>query len=61
MQLIRFFFSFLICTIALALPYRVRIAYFQVIAWFIHLPFKLFGQLARFIMKQTGTENPYGD
>ena len=61
MKLIRFLFSLLICTIALVLPYRVRVAYFQFVAWLIHLPFKLFGQLARFIMKQTGTENPYGD
>lgn len=48
----RFFFAFLICGIALFFPYTARAYYFRAIAGFVHLPFKLFGFISKFILRQ---------
>lgn len=61
MSLIRFLFSIVVCTVAIVLPYRMRIHYFKLIANLIHLPFKIFGKLSQYILKQTRTENPFRD
>jgi hypothetical protein len=56
---IRFLFAFLICLIALALPYSLRIIWFKLVSETVHLPFKLFGWTARFLIKQLEIKNPY--
>jgi hypothetical protein len=40
-----------ICILALALPYRVRVTYFSMVAHVVHLPFRIFGRLARYILR----------
>lgn len=56
---LRFLIAFVICIIALMLPYRLRIIWFQVVSEAVHLPFKLFGLVARFLIKQLEIKNPY--
>jgi len=46
----RFLIAIVICTIALALPYRARVYYFQFIAFIVHLPYKTFGKLSRYLL-----------
>lgn len=49
--------------IALALPYRLRLELLQLVAALVHLPFKAFGRLARYLLSQTASRaedaNPY--
>ena len=59
--MLRACFAFLICVIALLLPYRLRLWWFDLVAKGAHLPFRLFGLLARYLMSQTDSKNPYGD
>jgi hypothetical protein len=56
---IRVAIAFLVCTVALLLPYRARVFYFYLISELVHLPFRLFGRLAKQILKQTQTPNPF--
>ncbi|HRK06125.1 MAG TPA: hypothetical protein PLZ57_00020 [Pseudobdellovibrionaceae bacterium] len=48
---------------ALVLPYRLRLELLQLIAAIVHLPFKAFGRLARYLLSQTASgadeANPY--
>lgn len=57
--IVRLIFSSLICLIALLLPYRLRLMWFQMISFLVHLPFKLFGALAKWMLKELGVQNPY--
>ena len=50
MKSIRFLVAFMVCGIALLLPFRARTAYQRLIAAIAHLPFILFGRLARFLL-----------
>lgn len=59
MRWLRFLVAAVVCGIALFLPYRARVAYLRAIALIVHLPFKVFGKLARFLLGQLGQENPY--
>lgn len=59
MKMIRFLFSFIICLIALLLPYKLRSYYFIFISELVHLPFKLFGKLSKWLMKSLELKNPY--
>ena len=56
---LRFIFSLFVCSIALLLPYKLRIFWFFLISGVIHLPFKLFGAIAKFLIQQTKSDNPY--
>lgn len=60
MRGIRFLIALFVCSIAFVLPYRLRLAWFSVTAAWVHLPFRLFGWTARFVMKQTGVDTFYG-
>ena len=51
--------AFLLCGVALLLPYRVRVLYSQLVAWVAHAPFILFGRLARYMLKGLGLAGPY--
>lgn len=42
----------IVCTPAIFMPYRVRIAYINGLSFILHAPFKLFGKLARFLLNQ---------
>ena len=46
--------------IALLLPMSARRHFYSFVAWVTHLPFRVFGRVARYILEQTETENPYG-
>lgn len=43
--------AFIVCSIALVLPYRARLLYGQALAWAAHAPFILFGRLARRLLR----------
>lgn len=51
----------LVLFVALVLPMDARRHFYSCVAYLTHLPFRVFGRLARFILEQTETENPYGD
>ena len=59
MKYFRFIVAFIICVIALVLPYRVRAAYMSFLSAAVHLPFKIFGLLARKLLISLGEDNPY--
>ena len=56
---IRFLFALIVCLIALLLPYKLRVLYFKIVSELVHLPFKVFGKLARWILKELQIKNPY--
>jgi hypothetical protein len=58
---LRFLAALFVCTVALLLPYRMRLVWFRAVAAIVHFPFRLFAWTARFIMRRTQTENPYGE
>ena len=59
LRVLRFLVALFVCFTALILPYRMRLLWYQWIARMVHLPFRAFGKLARFIMSKTSTENPF--
>ena len=59
MKYVRFFFGIILCLLGVVLPYRARISYVQFLAAAVNLPFRLFGELARFLMKKLDMDNPY--
>jgi hypothetical protein len=59
MSYIRYLWGLIICLPVLLLPYRLRVFYLRLVAGIVHFPFKLFGKIARFIMRQLEMENPY--
>jgi hypothetical protein len=44
----------LICSVAVLLPYRLRGLFGRTLAFLIHIPFILFGKLARYLMRELG-------
>lgn len=56
---LRFLIAFVICVVALVLPYALRILWFKAVSELVHLPFKLFGLIARFLIRQLDIKNPY--
>ncbi|CAN5726607.1 hypothetical protein BH10BDE1_BH10BDE1_29920 [soil metagenome] len=53
--------SAIVLLIALLLPMEARRHFYSIVAYCTHLPFRIFGRIARYILEQTETENPYGD
>lgn len=49
---IRFVLAVLICAVALILPYRARTRFNRLLSFVIHLPYVLFGRLARFLLRR---------
>lgn len=56
---LRFLIALVICTVALFLPYTLRIYWFKLVSEVVHIPFKLFGWMARFLIKNLDIKNPY--
>lgn len=56
---VRFLIALVICVFALILPYALRILWFKIVSELVHLPFKLFGLIARFLIRQLDIKNPY--
>lgn len=56
---IRFLIALVICAVSLLLPYNLRIIWFKLVSTVVHLPFKLFGLIARFLIKELDIKNPY--
>lgn len=54
-RLIRLGLAFILCSVALLLPYRLRTMYGRLVASGAHLPYVLFGRLARFLLNQVGS------
>lgn len=50
-KLIRYFLAAFFCCLALVLPYKLRKFYVKILAFFVHLPYILFGRLVRFFFK----------
>ena len=61
LRAIRFLVALIVCLVAVALPYRLRLLWFGAVAAVAHIPYRLFGKIARFVMRQTGDANPYVD
>lgn len=59
MFILRFLVSALVCLVALLLPYRLRLLWFRAVSELVHLPFKIFGFIAAYLLKQLEIENPY--
>jgi len=59
MSLPQIIISFIVCSVALLLPYRARIIYFRIVSELVHLPFKIFGFISKWMLKQLDIENPY--
>lgn len=59
LNVLRFPVAVLICMIALALPYRLRVLWYRLVSECVHLPFKIFGGLSVYLMKKLEIENPY--
>ncbi len=59
LTVLRFIASLIICLVALLLPYQIRITYFKLVSEAVHLPFKLFGRLAQWLLKELQVRNPY--
>lgn len=51
-KLIKFIAAVFLCSIALLLPYRIRMYYINMLAFFIHLPFVIFGKIAQYFFRQ---------
>ncbi|MBI5240650.1 MAG: hypothetical protein HY926_09270 [Elusimicrobia bacterium] len=54
MRPVRFLAAFLLCGVALLLPYRARVLYGALLAGLAHAPFILFGALSRRLLRQLG-------
>jgi hypothetical protein len=59
MGALRFLIAIAVCLIALILPYRLRLLWFGLVASLVHLPFLLFGRLARYLLSASETPNPF--
>ncbi len=49
-KVIKFIIGFFVCFIALLLPYKFRLKYTRIIAFFVHLPFVIFGRTVRYFL-----------
>lgn len=47
-----------VCVAALLLPYRARVAYAGALAFLAHLPYRLFGAIARSLLRRLGLPAP---
>jgi hypothetical protein len=47
LRLIKGVIAAVICIIALLLPYRLRLFYTDILAFFLHLPYVVFGKITR--------------
>jgi uncharacterized membrane protein YqaE (UPF0057 family) len=51
-KLIKFIIAIFLCSIALLLPYGLRNNYINILAFFIHLPFVIFGKITRYFLRK---------
>lgn len=61
MRPLRLAAAWLLCAAALALPYRARALYLNLVAAAVHAPYAWFGRLSRWLMRRLDMENPYRD
>jgi hypothetical protein len=59
MSYVRFLNALLVCTFALILPYRLRVTYMRWLAALAHFPYKIFGAMARLLLRTLEEKNPY--
>lgn len=59
MKILRLCFGLMICLPPLLLPYGLRMRYFILVAWLVHLPFYIFGSFSKWMLKKLEVENPY--
>ena len=52
LKLIKFIIAIFLCSIALLLPYRLRMGYINILAFLIHLPFVTFGKIIKYFFKK---------
>lgn len=55
----RLLISLIVCIIALILPYKIRLVFFKIVSEIVHFPFKLFGFIAKWLLKQLNAGNTY--
>lgn len=51
-KLIKFIIAIFLCSVALLLPYRLRMNYINILAFFMHLPFVIFGKITRYFFRK---------
>lgn len=49
-------FARVLCSPAVLMPYRLRVLYIQILSYSFHLPFLVFGRIARYLLDQLGVE-----
>lgn len=59
LKVLRFIVALVVCTIAILLPYRLRIFWYRFVGEVVHLPFRIFGYLSKTLLSQLKIENPY--
>lgn len=53
---VKFYLALCICAVAMLLPYRLRLLYTSFLSFWIHLPYRIFGRLARFLLDRLNIE-----
>ena len=51
LKLFKFVIAIFLCSVALVLPYWLRMNYINVLAFFLHLPFVIFGKITRYFFR----------
>ncbi len=51
LKLFKSIIAILLCSIAIVLPYSPRMNYISILAFFVHLPFVIFGKITRYFFK----------
>ncbi len=54
-------FCIIFCSIAIILPYKLRIIFLKFLSRTLHFPFIIFGKLTSYILKELEIKNPYND
>ena len=59
MRFLRLPLAFIICIVAILLPYHIRARYMSLLAVLAHIPFRIFGYLTRKLLAALEEKNPY--
>jgi len=58
LRFLRYGVGLLLCAPALLLPYRARVVYGNAVAWLFHLPYIVFGRVARTLLRKLNLPLP---
>lgn len=52
LKMLKFIVGLFLCFPPLLFPYALRMSYIKILAFFVHLPFVIFGKLTRYLFKK---------